>query len=58
MINRLYFLALTGAVAAYAYGIRHYSRLQEAQKNKDDLRTWEGEGGKPALPAARSVQAR
>lgn len=59
MVNRLYVvaLALTGfAVAASAYVIRHRSRRQEAQQHKDDLRTWEGEGGKPASSAARRAQ--
>ena len=51
-------LALTGcAVAASAYGMRHYSRRQEAQRHKDDLRTWEGEGGKRMSSKVRPVQA-
>jgi hypothetical protein len=49
-------LALTGcAVAAAAYVVRHRARRQEAQQHKDDLHTWEGEGGKPALSAAHPV---
>ena len=51
-------LALTGcAVAASAYLIGHHSRRQDAQQHKDDLSTWEGEGGTPAPSAARPAQA-
>ena len=59
MGNKLYVLALalTGcAVAASAFFVRHLSRRQDAQQNKDDLRTWEGEGGKPAPAAAHAAQ--
>lgn len=61
MANKLYILALalTGcAAAASAYAIRHYSRRQEAQQHKDDLHTWEGEGGKPPSSAERAAEAR
>lgn len=57
MFNKLLIpaLVLAGSVAA-AYAIRRRSRRHEAQQNKEDLQTWEGEGGKPAssfvLPTA------
>ncbi len=60
MANKLYLLglALTGcAVAASAYFIRHKSRHEQAQQHKDDLHTWEGEGGKPASSAARPAHS-
>ena len=60
MANKLYVLAiaLAGcAVAASASVIRHYSRREEAQQRKEELSTWEGEGGNPAPSAARPVQA-
>lgn len=60
MVNKLYVLtlALTGCAAAVsAYVIRHQFRRQEAKQHKDDLRTWEGEGGKPASAAVSSAQA-
>lgn len=60
MVNKLYIvaLALTGcAVAASAIVIRHYSRRQKARQYKDDLSTWEGEGGKPASTSVLPAQA-
>ncbi len=60
LINRLYVLAaaLTGcAVAASAYVFCDRARRQKAQRLSDALSTWEGEGGKPASPDARPVQA-
>jgi hypothetical protein len=59
MTNRLYVLALalTGCAAASAYLARHRSRRQAVQEHKDDLRTWEGEGGKPAPVAAHPLRA-
>jgi hypothetical protein len=60
MVNKLYMLALalTGCTAAVsAYAVRHHSRREEAKQHKDDLRTWEGEGGKAALPAAGAAPA-
>ena len=48
-------LVLAGSVAA-AYAIRRRSRHSAALQYKEDLQTWEGEGGKPAassvLPTA------
>lgn len=61
MINKFYFLALalTGcAVAASAYAIRHFSRRQEAQQDKDDLNTWEGEGGQTGVTGGASCPSR
>ena len=60
MVNKLYILALalTGCgAAASAYAVRHYSRRQQAQQHEDDLHTWEGEGGKPALSAELFAQS-
>ena len=59
MVNKIYVLAvaLAGcAVAASASVFGSRSRRAEAQKKKEDLATWEGEGGKPAAPAARPAQ--
>lgn len=48
------FLAMAGcSVAAYAIG-RHTRHL-EKQQHKDDLRTWENEGGNPAQSEAPVV---
>ena len=45
-------MALTGGIAAAsAYAIRRNAQLCEAKLNKEDLQTWEGEGGKPQSPA-------
>jgi len=50
-------LALTGAVAAAsAYAIRRSAQRCEAKLHKEDLQTWEGEGGKPAPPATHPAQ--
>ncbi len=47
--NRFLLLALTlGACAAAAYTVGRHSRQTEAKQLKEDLRTWEGEGGNPA----------
>jgi len=58
MFNKLLIpaLVLAGSVAA-AYAIRRRSRDSEALQHKEDLQTWEGEGGKPASSAARSSRA-
>jgi len=57
MANKISMLALAGcAVAASAYLIGHYSRRQDAQQHKDDLSTWEGEGGAPVPSAVRPAQ--
>ena len=56
-VNKFFRLALIGCVAATsAYVIRQHSRRQEAQQHKDDLRTWEGEGGNPAPSAVRPAR--
>ena len=56
-INKFFSLALIGCVAAtYTYVIRQHSRRQEAQQHKDDLRTWEGEGGNAAPSVARPAR--
>ena len=47
----------TGAIAASANVIHRNARRREAQLHKEDLQTWEGEGGKPASPAARPARA-
>jgi hypothetical protein len=60
MSNKLYVLAaaLTGcAAAASTVFIRQRSRRKALLQHKGDLRTWEGEGGKPAPVATRSPQA-
>jgi hypothetical protein len=60
MTNRVYVLAaaLTScALAGSAYVIRRNSRREKAREHKDELRNWESEGGKPALPAVRTAQA-
>jgi hypothetical protein len=59
MMNRFYVFAtaLTGcAVAAAAYGMRRHRQRQAALQQKDDLRTWEGEGGSTAHPVAISAK--
>ena len=48
----------TGAIAASANVIHRNARRREAQLHKEDLQTWEGEGGKPAAPAKHPVQTR
>lgn len=51
-------LALTGGVAAAAaYVIRRSAQRCEAKLHKEDLQTWEGEGGKPASSGARPAPA-
>ena len=51
-------LALTGGVAAAsAHAIRRNARRSEAILHKEDLQTWEGEGGKPAPSVVRPAQA-
>ena len=60
LINRLHILAaaLTGcAIAASAYVMRTRSRRQETKRLKDDLSTWEGEGGKPASSDDRPAES-
>ena len=60
MPAKSYFMALTltgFAVAASAFLLRHASHSKQAQQHKEDLSTWEGEGGKPALPGAAPVHA-
>ena len=60
MRNKLYVLAaaLTGcAVAVSAVFIRQRSRREALLQHKEDLRTWDGEGGKPAPNDARPVPA-
>ncbi len=49
-------LALAGGVAAAAYALHRNARQREAKLLKEDLQSWEGEGGKPALPAAHPAQ--
>lgn len=52
-------LALTGGMAAAsAYVIRRNAQRGEAKLHKEDLQTWEGEGGKPASSAVRPAPAR
>ena len=60
MRNKFYVLAavLTGCVvAASAVFVRQRSRREVLLQHKEDLRTWEGEGGKPAPNAARPAPA-
>jgi hypothetical protein len=55
-VNPLYLLALAGcATVASVYAIRRQSRIRRSQKQEEELDTWEGEGGKPALPGAKST---
>ena len=50
-------LALTGGMAAVsAYAVRRNAQRREAKLHEEDLRTWEGEGGKPASPGMHSAQ--
>ena len=61
MVNKLYVLtpALTGCPAAVsAYVIRHRFRRQKTQQQRDDLRAWEGEGGKSASSAVSPCPGR
>jgi hypothetical protein len=57
MINtRFFFLSLTAAgCAAAAYRIGRHTRQLEKRQLKEDLRTWEGEGGTPAPSEAPPV---
>ena len=60
MSNRFYVLAaaLTGcAVAASAVILRQRSRRDAMLQHKEDIQTWEGEGGKVAPSALRPVPA-
>ena len=60
MTGKFYFLggALAGgALAAYAYLLRHAARREARREHQEDVRTWEGEGGKAAPMTARAVQA-
>ena len=45
--TKLLILAVTAA-AAFIFASRRDSRLQETRQHKEDLATWEGEGGAPA----------
>ena len=57
MPNRLIVLALAltgGLAAASAYAIRRNAQLGSVKLHKEDLQTWEGEGGKPAAPGAHA----
>jgi hypothetical protein len=59
MANKFIILALAltgGMAAASAYAIRRNAQRGEAKLRKEELQTWEGEGGKPALPAMRPAQ--
>lgn len=49
-------LALAGGVAAAAYALHRNARQREAKLLKEDLQSWEGEGGKPAQ-AGRPVRS-
>jgi hypothetical protein len=52
-------LALTGGMAAVsAYAVRRNTQRRGAKLHKEDLQTWEGEGGKPASPAMHPAQTR
>ena len=55
--NRFFFLALllAGGAAAAAYVIGRHSRHLVKQQHKEDLRTWENEGGNLAPSAAPFV---
>jgi hypothetical protein len=56
IVNRFFHLALllAGATAA-AFTIGRHSRYLEKQQHKEDLRTWEDEGGNLAPSDARAV---
>ena len=56
--NRFLLLALTlGACAAVVYAVGRKSRQSEKKQLRQDLRTWEGEGGNPAPSRARPAAA-
>jgi hypothetical protein len=56
--NRFLLLVLTlGAFAALAYTVGRHTRQIEKKQFKEDLRTWEGEGGTPAVSSARPAAA-
>jgi len=56
--NRFFYLslAMAGCTAA-AYAIGRHTRQMEKQQHKEDLRTWEDEGGHLAAPET-STRAR
>ncbi len=57
-VNKFFLLAVTGCVAAAtAYALNHRAHREEAQRHKDDLDTWEGEGGKAAQAPASPFRA-
>lgn len=59
MINKLPVLvaALMGcAVAASAVLLRQRAHREALLQHKEDLRTWEGEGGTPAPGAVRPIE--
>jgi len=58
IIGRFVFLSLTAAgCAAAAYVIGRHTRRLEKRQLKEDLRTWEGEGGNLA-PSEAPAMAR
>ena len=55
--NRFFYLSLAVAGCAAAYAIGRHARQIEKQQHKEDLRTWEDEGGNLA-PYDASVMPR
>lgn len=55
IVNKIFSLVLMGCVAAICvYAVRNHARRREQQQHRDDLNTWEAEGGNPAPATARA----
>ncbi len=54
--NRLFYLSLAvTACTAAAYAIGRHTRQLERQQHKEELRTWEDEGGHLAAPETATI---
>ena len=53
--NRFFYLSLAMAGCAAAYAIGRHTRQIEKQQHKEELRTWEDEGGNLAPSEAPAI---